>query len=148
MENDYVGPLPRIIAVLIDGLLVTLILNISLLRPNMFPGVIDPRTLIITVSFIIYEALMVFYMGTTIGKRILRIAVVDHKTHGRPTIRQCFLRPWAKLFFGIGIISNTFVSFMAILFTGLNFYKLTTDTQHRAIHDVIGGTVAVKAGRQ
>ena len=148
MDNSNVGPLPRIIAVLIDGLLVVLILNITFLRPNTFPGVIDLRTLIITAAFIVYEALMVFKLGTTVGKRIMGITVVDYLTQGKPTIKQCFFRPWVKLFFGIGIISNTFVAFMGILFSLLNLYKLSTDKEHRAIHDVIAGTLAVKTKPQ
>ncbi|MDI6816982.1 MAG: RDD family protein [Actinomycetota bacterium] len=148
MENGNVGLLPRIIALLIDVLLVALILNVTFLRPNMFPGVIDMRTLIVIAAFIIYEALMVFKLGTTVGKRIMGITVVDYLTQGKPTMKQCFFRPWVKWFFGIGIISNTFVMFMWILFSLLNLYKLTTDKEHRAIHDVIAGTLAVKATRK
>ncbi|MBS3909409.1 MAG: RDD family protein [Actinobacteria bacterium] len=148
MDNSNVGPLPRIIAALIDGLLVALVLNVTFLRPNIFPGVIDIRALIVTAAFIVYEALMVFKLGTTVGKRIMGITIVDYSTQGRPTMRQCFFRPWVKLFFGIGIISNTFVAFMGILFSLLNLYKLSTDKEHRAIHDVIAGTLALRAKRQ
>lgn len=147
MESSNVGPLPRIIALLIDGLLVALVLNVTFLRPNMFPGVIDLRTLIITAAFIVYEALMVFKLGATVGKRIMGITIVDYLTQDKPTLKQCFFRPWVKLFFGIGIISNTFVSFMGVLFSLLNLYKLSTDKEHRAIHDVISGTLAVKVAR-
>jgi len=148
VESSNVGPLPRIIAVLIDGFLVVLLLNVTVLKPNTFPGVIDIRTFIITAAFIVYEALMVFKLGTTVGKRIMGITVIDYLTQGKPTMKQCFFRPWVKLFFGIGIISNTFVAFMGILFSLLNLYKLSTDKEHRAIHDVIAGTLAVKAKPQ
>lgn len=146
--DNYAGPLRRIIAWLIDGLLVIGILRIIYLRPNTFPGLIDTRLLVVEGFFIVYEALLVYYLGTTVGKVIMGIKVADGATYGKPSLVQCFIRPWAKLFFGLAILNNVMIGFAALLFSGVNFLRLVGNEDHRGIHDALARTVTLRVSRQ
>lgn len=146
--DNYASPLRRTIAWLIDGLLVIGILRIIYLRPNTFPGLIDTRLVVVGGFFIVYEALLVYYLGSTVGKVIMGIKVADNATYGRPSLIQCFIRPWAKLFFGLAILNSVMVGFAALLFSGINFLRMVGNEDHRAIHDKVAGTIALRASRQ
>lgn len=146
--DNHAGSLRRVIAWLIDGLLVIGILRMIYLRPNTFPGLIDARLLVVGGSLIVYEALLVYYLGSTIGKVIMGIRVADYATYGRPSLIQCFIRPWAKLFFGLAILNNVMISFAALLFSGVNFFRIVSNADHRGIHDKLTRTVALRTDRQ
>jgi hypothetical protein len=47
MEDNYASPLEQAVASLIDAIIVVGILNIFILRPNTFPGLINTRQLMI-----------------------------------------------------------------------------------------------------
>jgi len=145
MESNYAGPLRRAGAVFIDAIIVIGFLNIFILHPNTFPGLIDTRLLMVFGVSVVYEALLIYYLGATIGKLIMGIRVVDYSTYARPSLLQCFIRPWARVFFGLGIIGNVLIGFMSLIYSVLNLFKMVADEEHLAIHDKIAKTVALRS---
>ncbi len=148
MDNNCAGPLRRSIAFLLDGLLVLVILWLVYLRPNMFPGLIDMRVLAVVVLFVVYEALATYYLGTTLGKFLLGIKVVDLTTLDRPSLLKCFIRPFAKLSFGLWVINSVFFGFVSLAYALVDFFRMLTDSDYQAVHDILAGTLALRSNRQ
>lgn len=147
VEDELASPWLRIGASLIDGIIITIVLNIVLLRPNTFPGFINIQALAGIVLFIVYEALLVYYKGATVGKLVFGMQVVDYRTGEKPSLMQCFLRPWAKMAFGVGMINRFLINLLVFAFYIVNFFVLLTDAEHKAIHDKIAGTAVLRANR-
>lgn len=148
MDHNLASPIRRTIATLIDGLLIIVILWLVYLRPNVFPGLIDTRVLGVIVLFVVYEALAIYYLGTTLGKLLLGIKVVDLTTFERPSLLMCFIRPLAKLSFGLWAINSVFVGFISVGYTLIDFFRMLTDSDYRAVHDIVAGTLALRPHRQ
>lgn len=148
MENNLASIWRRLVAVAIDAALILIVLRLVYLRTNTFPGLIDPRLVAFTVLFIAYEALAIFYLGATLGKRVMGILVTDRKTFETPSLVKCVVRPWTKLFFGLMIFNLAIVQFIALLFEALNLTKMLGDSRRRAIHDIVAGTVVLQENKR
>jgi uncharacterized RDD family membrane protein YckC len=148
MDHNLAGPMRRSIAFLLDGVLILAILWLIYLRPNVFPGLIDTRVLGVVVFFVVYEALAVFYMGATLGKLVLGVQIVDRTTFERPALLKCFIRPLAKLSFGLWVINSALIGFLSVAFTVADFFRMLTDEDYQSVHDIVAGTLAFKSSRQ
>jgi uncharacterized RDD family membrane protein YckC len=82
-----------------------------------------------------------------IGKPIIGIRVINYRTYVRPSLLQYFVRPLAKGFFGLQVINNILIGFIALLYSSANFMSLLADEKHRAIHDRLSGTIALRTGQ-
>ncbi|HEY3373782.1 MAG TPA: RDD family protein [Candidatus Aquicultor sp.] len=147
MENsyDYAGLVRRAVAFMIDLLLIIVFLRIVYFRPNTFSGIIDFRMLSIAVLIVVYETLLIYYLGATIGKLAVGVTVIDAATSERPSPTQCIIRPFAKIAFAIWTINNTFLIFIAFAFSVLNIAKSQADSEHRSIHDIAARTLVVRS---
>ena len=148
MNHNLAGPLRRSMAFLLDGLLVLAILWLVYLRPNVFPGLIDTRVLGVIILCVGYEALTLYYFGATLGKLALGIRIVDRTTFERPSLLKCFIRPLAKLSFGIWIINSVFFGFLAFAYTLVDFFRMLTDEDYQSVHDIVAGTFALRSNQQ
>ncbi len=148
MDHNLAGLWRRSMAFLLDGLLVLGILWLVYLRPNVFPGLIDTRVLGVIVLFIGYEALSIYYFGTTLGKFVLGVRIVDHTSLERPSLPKCFIRSLAKLSFGIWVINSLFFGFLAFAYSLVDFFRMLTDEEYQSFHDILAGTFALRSSRQ
>ncbi|MHB8841384.1 MAG: RDD family protein [Candidatus Aquicultor sp.] len=148
MDHNLAGLWRRSMAFLLDGLLVLGSLWLVYLRPNVFPGLIDTRVLGVIVLFVGYEALTLYYFGATLGKLVLGVRIVDHTTLERPSLLKCFIRPLAKLSFGIWVINSLFFGFLAFAYTLVDFFRMLTDEQYQSVHDIVAGTFVLRSRRQ
>lgn len=147
VDYEFASPLRRAAAFLIDGLLVVLVLSLTILHPNTFSGFINIQAVIVVIALILYEGFFVYYRGSTLGKFLLGIKIVDYRTQEKPSLIKCFFRPWAKLLFGLWIINSEFVYIILLLLSAFNYLKMATDDEYRAIHDKISGTIVFRASR-
>ncbi len=143
-DYEFASPLRRAAAFLIDGFLVILILSLTILHPNTFSGIINIQAVIVVIALILYEGIFAYYCSSTLGKFLMGIKIVDHHTHKKPSLLKCFIRPWAKLLFGLWIINSEFIYIILLLLSAFNYLKMATDDEYRAIHDKIAGTEALK----
>ncbi|MCL6471379.1 MAG: RDD family protein [Firmicutes bacterium] len=148
MESNLASPARRITASFIDGLLVVVLLSQTILHPNVFPGLINIQAFIVIAALVAYEALFIYFCGWTLGKLILGIRIVDLSTHERPSLAQSFLRPWAKLLFGLWVINREFIYLITLLLSAFNLLRMLTDDAHLSVHDRIAGTAAFRLVKQ
>ena len=71
----------------------------------------------------LYEPVLVWRRGATLGHRAANLRVVDQRTGGNPTFLRAFGRFWLKAFVGL----------LAFAFMG-------TTRRHQALHDLAAGT--------
>ncbi len=147
VDYEFASPLRRAVAFSIDGLLVVLVLSLTILHPNTFSGFINIQAVIVVIALILYEGLFVYYRGSTLGKFLMGIKIVDYRTQDKPSLLKCFVRPWAKLLFGLWIINSEFVYIILLLLFAFNYLKMATDNESRAVHDKIAGTKVLKVTR-
>ena len=75
-----------------------------------------------------------FRYGTTLGKRLFRIYVVDAKTLKPISLRQSWIRCFAYV-----------VSYLPI---GVGFLMVAFQPRKQALHDLIAGTVSIRKDRE
>ncbi|MFS0782023.1 RDD family protein [Bacillus sp. 1P06AnD] len=125
--HNTVGFWKRLLAMILDGVIITLPLTII---SYLFTGDWDESDLASFIDFLISFILPIVWFGYTVGKRIvgIRIARVDGRKVGIGTmlLRLVVSSLVYILTFGIGFIISAFM-------VGLR-------KDHRAIHDFIAGT--------
>lgn len=114
----------------------------------------------------LYSVLLHYYFGQTLGKKLLDVKVLDHKTEGKIMLRQALLRDIGAIIFNtlsmLLVLYGLFVpeavespSFqtmrVALMYAILGWGVLEIVTclfneKRRAIHDFIAGTVVVRVG--
>jgi len=130
MNNETVS-IVRIPAFLIDFILITLVIlaaNKIMITFGMVKGSFSVEILIfvcIPLTFFAY-----WITGLNIGKRLLKIEVIDEKTGNKPTIIQNFVR---SLLFSLVISLNVVL-----------LIPIFVSKKNRAFHDMLAGTVVVK----
>lgn len=148
MESNLASPVRRITASFIDGLLVAILLSQTILHPNVFSGLINIQAFIFIAALVAYEALFIYFCGWTLGKLITGVRIVDFSTHERPSLAQSFLRPWAKLLFGLWVINREFMYFIMLFLSAFNLLRMLIDDAHLSVHDRIAGTAAFRLAKQ
>lgn len=143
LDVGLAGPWRRVVALLIDGILMAVILNL-VLRPNTFPGLIDLRILGAVVLYVVYEALMVYYRGATVGKLAMGIRVVDSQSSEKPSLIQSIIRPWSKLLFGFIILNSSLVNLGFLIFGLANFSSIALDENRQALYDKLAKTSVLR----
>jgi len=131
--------LSRTFAFIIDDVIIS-ILIMFIYWDNIFVIIDDTEALIqfiqsILIPFmilkVIYHTFFVWYYGATIGKKIIKIRVIDANHWGGITIFQAFLRAFGRaiseLFYYIGFIIAFF------------------NDGRKTFHDFIGKTLVVNA---
>ena len=137
-RHDFVGFLPRVVAMFLDSMLfgaayvaLYFVLGTSLLDMQNPDEVSGPMTLF----FYIAPAAVVlaFWMtkGATPGKMFMGIKVVDFKTGGTASFGKCLVR-----------YACYFVSSMPLC---LGYFWVLWGKDKRAWHDLISGTAVVRA---
>lgn len=79
--------------------------------------------------------------GQSIGKLLLRIAIVDNDTHEVPPLSRIFLRRY--LIIDAILIVNIFLSMIVELVDLLSIFR----RDRRMIHDMLANTVVIEVGR-
>ena len=103
--------------------------------------------------------------GKTVGKKLLRLRVVDVETEQPISMRQSFFRDIVPIFFSVIVLiqeivsppTSTYVADSDFVFTSVDWILLSSlawffldlivcllSPKRRAIHDLIGGTVVVR----
>jgi uncharacterized RDD family membrane protein YckC len=135
----YATWLSRLGAELIDGFIVLLLLRIiAALLPEAF------NIVAIGGGFVYNGMLDGGPHGQTMGKRLLRIRVIDDATGELVGVQRGFMRAMPPLAFGVlGLVSMTTftVAIMASLLDGL--WPLW-NARRQTWHDMVAGTVVVK----
>jgi len=143
LDIDFAGPWRRVVALLIDGILMAVVLNL-VLRPNTFPGLIDFKILGAVVLYVVYEALMVYYRGATVGKLAMGIIVVDSQSSEKPSLIQSIIRPWSKLLFGLVILNSSLINLVFVVFGLANFSSMALDENRQALYDKVAKTAVLR----
>ena len=163
LQHEYVGPLKRLAALVIDLVLVLVFVSVAsylvvyLLPDEEFKGVlmivfIPPGTLLV---YSLYSWLFVGIKGLTIGKSAVNVRVVD-KAGNVPGLRRAFLRemvgkPVVEI---VAVVAGSFLSFLSFLaflpflgfliVFGLTCLWIARSRQKQGWHDRIAGTYVVK----
>jgi uncharacterized RDD family membrane protein YckC len=133
----------RFAAVLIDGLIVGIPLNIILIALGLFGSIAS--SLISAVAYLLYEGLLLTYRnGQTIGKQAVNIRVIPIGG-GAVTMQQAFIRAGVKALFSIsGSIFPPYTSVFGILGL-LDYLSMLWDSNKQCWHDKAAGTIVVRA---
>ncbi len=133
----YGSILQRFLALLIDGFIlgitfsvINFIINFILVKMRLF-------ILIFPVSLIVIWGVMFTYFtyayskyGTTIGKKIFKLYVVDQKKLTKPSMQQALIRTAVQLFLS-GIF---FIGYIMAFF----------NPEHTSLHDMLAKTYVIK----
>lgn len=137
-QYEYVGFWMRVVACLVDTLLVLLIIA-PILYAVYGEDYFDSQALIqggvdFLLSYIFPAvAVMLFwiYRSATPGKLAIHAKIIDAKTGGKPTTSQFFIRY-------IGYFVSTFPLMLGLIWVGF-------DGRKQGWHDKIAGTLVVKS---
>lgn len=112
----------RLRGLMIDYVLFVIALVVALQATMAFESSELARVvgLVFVVAFILYEPLLVSFLGGTIGHSRANLRVVDDRTHGNVGLMKAFARSILK----IGLGWYTFVS-------------MTASRRHKAVHDIL-----------
>lgn len=158
---------PRFWAVTIDGIMFSIILYIECLVFGVEFNTKDQFLQALNaVQFSIYVILMHGYFGQTLGKKAMKLKVLNHDTETDINIKQALIRESVNLalnVFWVSIILLIVLSFKmsGTVFHGLyyamiifsilsavwgvsEFVTMLFNDKRRAIHDYIGKTVVVR----
>lgn len=133
----------RFAAVLIDGLIVGIPLNIILFALGLFGSVV--AALLSAVAYFLYEGLLLTYRnGQTVGKQLVNIRVIPIGG-GTVTMQQAFIRSGVKAL--LSVISSILPPYTSILgILGLlNYLSMLWDSNKQCWHDKAAGTIVVQA---
>ena len=135
--TEYVGFWKRVVATLIDSVLIMVITLPPLLaiygmayleNGKTFQGPAD-----IIFSYLLPMVLVILFWAkkqATPGKMAVSAKIVDAKTGGKPSTKQCVVRYFAYIL--------SFIPF------GLGFLWVAFDSKKQSWHDKLAGTVVVK----
>lgn len=165
--NKYDTFWPRLVALIIDGIVLAILT--FMLKVLVLPWIESVpllRNLLSESLSYVYAIVMVGYSGQTVGKRIMRIKVVDHDTEQNVTFEQSFKREAIPVFLVVFSIFFTewssghtpipgdestlyklitdLLDYLAITWSLLEIITMLTDPKSRAFHDKIANTVVIK----
>ncbi len=136
----YGGILERFLALLIDGLLIGISASIVMgILSAIFIRILPPGiafALSILINIFIFVAAFAYYAvgyskyGTTVGKKIFKLYVVDQKKLTKPTIGQAIVRCLVQFFIS-GIF---FIGYILAFF----------NPEHTTLHDMLAKTYVIK----
>lgn len=138
---SYVGFLPRLVAALVDTVVLAATTIPALVtiygfryleeEPHGFYG---PADIFFSLIFPIgFSVLFWRYSKATPGKMLVKAEVVDQKTGGAMTVHQSLVRYFASL--------------LSVACLGVGVLWICFDARRQGWHDKIAGTVVVKKGR-
>ena len=133
---DYVGFLPRLRAVLVDGVIV----NIVLIPMAYFSGFFSPsdpsdsgiHPFVIWANLLPVVAVLLFWMfkSATPGKMLISAVIVDAETGKEPKLWQFLVR-----LLGYGLSTLAF---------GIGYLWIAVDPRNQGWHDKLARTVVVR----
>jgi uncharacterized RDD family membrane protein YckC len=134
--TDYEEPGfgPRLLARLLDGVIVIVPLALLALAVDGTPG----RILGVVLAAA-YEIGMTSQHGQTIGKRVLGLRIVDAGTGDQPTLGQLTLR-WLVLGIATSLLSYLLPG-VGGLYSLLVLLPVLQPPLHRGLHDRASGTI-------
>ncbi len=138
-ETPVAGVMERLVALLIDGGVISIIYQLFLvaaLRWWLQPDLEQIYWLLagVNVPFILYETIFNSGGRNTLGRALVGIRVVNRKTAEPLTLCQAFLR-------AIGY----YISAVLLL---CGFLLAYIDTERRALHDYLAGSIVVQARKK
>ena len=162
----YQTSFARIAAAVVDTIvLIPLgLLDETLLSPSRPPWVVIVWASITYSSYWIYSTLLHARYGQTVGKRLLRIKVLDVQELRIPTLKQALLRDVGLI--GFNILALTYLIYLVLIgeyspgaeitnvpgqilaYASLGWFALEimsmfANSKRRAVHDYIARTVVV-----
>ena len=169
-EIKYAGFWIRLGALLLDGLILSPLTAGGIMYNALF-WKSTPVLVLVTVLRLMYKPLLEFYMGATLGKRIVGISVINEQGE-KPSILEALLRNVFSLVIGIATLifetfiyqttafmnANNLIEYSKVLsnpdfinrINGIYGFVLLSDlimllTSHdkRTLHDRIGNTYVV-----
>ena len=166
--NRYKTSWPRLGAAIVDAFVFVPIglIDSMLLSPSNPAGVIICWAAVSYSSYWLYSTILHARFGQTVGKKLLRIKVLDLNEERLPSFRQAFLRD-----IGIVTVNTLSVAYLAYLvlkgeytpgsefessigsilvWAGsawllIELLTMFTNEKRRALHDYIASTVVVRA---
>ena len=169
-EEKYKTFAQRFWAGIIDGLVLCplAIVDTAAGFPHQPRWFLVPWAIISVCAYPLYSILMHGFFGRTVGKRVMRVIVLDVSEQRKLSFKQAFLRDAGLVFFSsfqlVNLVHTILVygvyderAFMPhwvrviVSFGGLIWYALELLTalfgdKQRALHDRIAGTVVVNDG--
>ena len=128
MEEKYPTIIDRIKSILIDSIIIIACMMIISEILNAFKNVPDWVRIVLFMAILLYEPLCTVF-GATLGNHKMEIRVRKNSDSSkRLNIFQSLIRYFFKIIFG-------WFSFLGIF----------TNSKNRAIHDLISGSVMIKA---
>lgn len=160
-EDRYATGLDRFIALVIDGMILSILgWMLKFYNDTESPVIIGLIAVVKLASPYLYNILFHGYCGQTIGKMIMNVKIYDKTEKKQVTYRQALLRDIVPLTLLVitqiisfftnptewgGLVYLSFVM-SAILLTWslLEIVTMLFDSRKRALHDHIAGTVVLK----
>ena len=128
MEEKYPLVLDRIKSILIDGVIVIGMMLAFTEILNLFENVPDWVRIVLFILILMYEPLCTAF-GATLGNHKMEIRVRKNSDESqRINILQAIIRYFLKCIFG-----------------WFSFISIFTNAKKRAIHDILSGSVMIKA---
>jgi len=113
---------------------IILFLSIFVITAGHIPSELVAIELIVQVIIVCGGLMMWIKWGATPGKMLKKIVIVDEKTGGKLSLKQCFIRYLAQ-------IPSTLVF-------GLGYLWIAIDDKKRGWHDILSGTVVIYRDEQ
>jgi uncharacterized RDD family membrane protein YckC len=137
-EMRYAGFWVRALTTIIDIFFIiiflSIIVSIFAMTAEYIPGELKAMELILQVIIVCVSLMMWIKWGATPGKMLKKIVIVDEKTGGKLSLKQCFIRYLAQ-------IPSTLVF-------GLGYLWIAIDDKKRGWHDILSGTVVIYRNKQ
>jgi uncharacterized RDD family membrane protein YckC len=116
----------RLRALVIDAAVFSLVVGATVLAADLTPNIPGTGRVAVAVLLswaVLYEPLMVWRFGWTVGHRLTNLRVVADDSRGRPSLARAFARYWIKGVLGL-----------------LSFLTMAATRRHQAVHDLLTGT--------
>jgi uncharacterized RDD family membrane protein YckC len=158
----------RFCAAFIDGLIFwpLEVVDSFLSAPERSAAIIIFWNVLLYSSYWLYNVLLHARYGQTIGKRVMKIKVLDVSEERTPNFRQAFLRDIGNILFSVfallylvylvlqgayfseegtyNSLPGQILSWAALGWFLLEIFTMATNKKRRALHDYLAGTVVVK----
>jgi len=160
--NKYDTFWPRLVAIIIDGIVLAILaFTLNVLVIPFIKAMPLLRHLVSESVGYVYAILMVGHYGQTLGKMAMRIKVVDHDTEEDVTFTQSFKREAIPIYllvfsilvsalgragdeFGFDLFFSSLPEYLALAWSLLEIITMLTDPKSRAFHDKIANTVVIR----
>jgi uncharacterized RDD family membrane protein YckC len=119
----YARPWPRVKAILLDGFILAGAFVVAALVGANVAGSGAAAFVVWVAVWILYDPLMVWRTGGTIGHHVQNLRVVSDRTGGRPSFVAAFVRNIVKGFFGM-----------------FSLLAMAASSRQKALHDLFAGT--------